>query len=405
MTALRFYYDVVCPYAYMASVQVEALARAAGATLIWEPILLGGVFRSIQAPDSPAERMSPHRARMNLLDISRQAELLGMSIRMPSAHPRRTVDAMRLLVAAPPHTRPDLSRALFEAYWALGLDVADRNVLDTIARKFGINPSEIDSPAAKEGLYANTARAVADGVFGVPGFVVDGRLWWGADRIHLVAQALGLSHWPLTNEASNSNIKGLSLTFFHDFSSPFSYLASTQIERVAAEHGALVQWTPILLGALFRSIGTPDVPLHAMNPTKQRYVAQDLRDWATWWGVPFRMPSVFPIRTVTALRVAILEPETTGVLYQAAWAHDEAIGDLDVLVGVLNNAGFSGDDLVRRTQSPEVKQQLRVNTETANQRGACGVPSYLIDDSWLFWGQDRLDQVGRALAGWRPEAG
>ena len=86
------------------------------------------------------------------------------------------------------------------------------------------------------------------------------------------------------------------LRFFHDFSSPFSYLAATQIEDVAARHGLEVDWCPILLGALFREIGTPDVPLFEMNEAKRRYMGKDLTDWSQRWRVPFRFPDRFPIR-------------------------------------------------------------------------------------------------------------
>ena len=79
--------------------------------------------------------------------------------------------------------------------------------------------------------------------------------------------------------------------FYFDFSSPFSYLASTQIEAVAARHGAELGYRPFLLGALFKIIGAPDVPFLAMSEPKRRNFAQDLHRWADHWGVPFRFPS------------------------------------------------------------------------------------------------------------------
>ena len=100
-------------------------------------------------------------------------------------------------------------------------------------------------------------------------------------------------------------VAGREVEFFHDFSSPFSYLAATQIERIAAEAGASVVYRPMLLGAIFREIGTPNVPLLAMNRNKQQYYSVDLENWARWWGVPLWFLPHFPLRTVTALRVAL----------------------------------------------------------------------------------------------------
>ncbi len=389
---LHFFYDVVCPYAYLASTQVERVAARRGVAVAWRPVLLGGLFRAVGAPDSPAAAMSAPRARLNLLDLHRQAEALGVPLRFPAAHPRRTVSAMRLIAGAPAAQRPALTHALFRAYWVDGEDVADRAVLERIARALEVDPAVMDE---KQTLFERTAEAAARGAFGVPAFAVDGqdRLWWGVDRLPLVERALPPA----------------AIRFFHDFASPFSYLASTQIERVAREHGARVEWAPILLGALFRDIGTPDVPLFAASPAKQRYLARDLQDWAERWGVPFRFPDAFPLRTVTALRVALVEPASAGAIYRAAWVDNRNIGDPATLRAVLDEAGFDGAALLVRADDPEIKAALRAHGEAAKAAGACGVPTFEVrrpdGARHLVWGQDRLDMVGRILDGWSPASG
>ena len=85
------------------------------------------------------------------------------------------------------------------------------------------------------------------------------------------------------------------LEFWYDFSSPWTYLASTQVERVAAEAGATLVWKPMLLGAVFRQLGTPNVPLLAMAESRRRYIAADIHYWASLWQVPFRFASRFPM--------------------------------------------------------------------------------------------------------------
>jgi len=400
-----FYYDIVCPYAYLASTRIEALAARCGAELRWRPMLLGGVFRAIGGNQDPNRTMSPARARMNLLDMHRWADHWGVPLSMPSAHPRRSVEAMRLLVGAPESVRPALSHALYRAYWVEGRDIADLDVLSTIAAEHGVDPKVIGGQAAREGLFAATDEAVSHGIFGVPAFVVDGRLIWGQDRLHLVEAALGGAPSAYVPQTQGGVIR-----FFHDFASPFSYLAAARIDKVAQAHGARVEWCPILLGALFRSIGTADVPLFEMNAPKRRYLARDLDDWAAHTGTPFHFPSHFPMRSVLPLRVALAEPRLTLPLYTAAWADDRAIDDVEVLSAVVRESGFDPGPLIAAAGSPEIKGRLRENTAAAEKAGACGVPTFEVRSTptaepLVFWGQDRIEMVQRALDGWRPNCG
>lgn len=395
MPSLQFYYDIACPYAYIASQRIEALAEARGAALEWRPVLLGGIYKQLQAPQVPMESWAPARAALGAQDLIRQAAWRGVPLRVPASHPQRTVSAMRLLVGSPPAARPGLTHALYRAYWVEGLDVTDRAVLAPLAAAHGVDPSVIDSPAARAGLYAATEAALQAGAFGVPSLVVGDRLWWGQDRLHFVDAALGGPRAPLPSPAGPPPAQ--EITFYHDFSSPFSYLASTQIERIARHYGVSVAWKPILLGALFRAIGTPNVPLLAMSPAKRDYYQRDLTDWAAWWGVPFGFPTTFPVRTVLPLRVSILEPRAIAPLYRALWAEDRDIGQPEVVADVLSAAGLD-PALVAATQQPHVKDALRQNTEDAQAAGACGVPTVAVGDQ-LIWGQDRLGMLADVLAG------
>jgi 2-hydroxychromene-2-carboxylate isomerase len=199
--------------------------------------------------------------------------------------------------------------------------------------------------------------------------------------------------------------------YWYDFSSPFSYLASTQVEAIAARHGATLVWRPMLLGALFKSLGTPMAPIQAAAPAKQRYVALELRYWSSHWGVPFRWSSHFPLRTVTPLRLAILAgeriAELSHALYEAAWVRNLDIGQDEVLAPLLAERGFD-PDLLERTREPGVKQALADSTAAALAAGVFGAPTFVVkrdDGDLLFWGQDRLPFVEKALQGWRPAAG
>jgi 2-hydroxychromene-2-carboxylate isomerase len=191
------------------------------------------------------------------------------------------------------------------------------------------------------------------------------------------------------------------LGFYYDFSSPYAYLGATQVERVARETGARLHWRPILVGALFNAIGTPNVPLAEFPAAKRSYMLRDLLHWSSHWGIKFRWPTRFPMRTVAPLRLVYAVEAAGGdvaalthALFAAYWVDDRDISDPAVL------ASFGELSAI---ESPAIKGALRAATDEAIAAGVCGVPSF-VARGHLFWGQDRLDLVGRVLAGWDPPA-
>jgi 2-hydroxychromene-2-carboxylate isomerase len=196
---------------------------------------------------------------------------------------------------------------------------------------------------------------------------------------------------------------------YFDVSSPFSYLALTQLPALS---NADLRLVPILVGALFRDIGQANVPMLAMPAPKMQYVGLEMARWARWWGVPFVMPSKFPQRTVTAQRLAILAAERSvdagmrlGIaLGRAMWAEQQDLEDDATLRAILEREGFPIEWLAQ-TQDARVKQALVDNTARAKASGVFGVPTFIVDEKYLFWGQDRLDLVADTLAGWKPTKG
>ena len=88
-------------------------------------------------------------------------------------------------------------------------------------------------------------------------------------------------------------------------------------------------------------------------------MARDLNDWADFWGVGFRFPDHFPLRTVAPLRAALVEPRLTTALYQAAWRDNRPIDDLSVLRDVIADAGGDPLEIEAKIQTPEIKARLR----------------------------------------------
>jgi 2-hydroxychromene-2-carboxylate isomerase len=152
----------------------------------------------------------------------------------------------------------------------------------------------------------------------------------------------------------------------------------------------------VLLGALFRSIGTPDVPLFAMPAAKQRLMGQELERWARERGVPFRFSTRFPIHSVKALRLVLAAPEAQRFelverLFRAAWVDDRDLSDEAELAAIAGDSGVDST-VLGAIASPEIKQALRACTAEAEAREVFGVPSFDVGGE-RFWGQDRIEQL------------
>jgi 2-hydroxychromene-2-carboxylate isomerase len=426
---LEFWFDFSCPYAYLASRRIEEIARAHGAELALCPMLLGGVFRAIGAGDGPMATLGPAKARNNVLDMARWAERMHAPFTLPAGHPMRTVRALRIFLGLPAAAWPAAMHAIYAAYWQRGEDVTRDAVIAGALAAAGIDAAAIaaaitgaETAAIKEDLRARTDRAVARGVFGAPACIVDREdgttpvLLWGQDRLGFLEAVL--DGWQLDAapppgarravevppRVGPARAPGRVIDFWFDFSSPFAYLGSTQIEAIAAAAGAELRWRPLLLGALFRDIGTPDVPLFAMPAAKRTYVGLDMMRWSRWWDVAFRWPSRFPQKSVTALRlvqVAGLPPALIHRLFRVMWVDDASLEDEAVLARACADAGVD-PSLIEATRAPAAKEALKASTDAARAAGVFGVPAMIVHGAGpepaVFWGQDRLELVARLAA-------
>jgi 2-hydroxychromene-2-carboxylate isomerase len=193
MRTLDFWFDYSCPYAYLASTQVEALAARTEARLVYRPMLLGGVFAANGTPQKLFATLSPAKAAHNARDLERWADLWGVPLVMPAGHPLRTVEALRATIAC--SVDPQIVRSLYRAYWVDGRGPSDEATLREVLGAAGHDASRIleaiARPEAKDDLRRRTDEAVALGIFGAPAFVVDGaRMYWGQDRMHFVERDL-----------------------------------------------------------------------------------------------------------------------------------------------------------------------------------------------------------------------
>jgi 2-hydroxychromene-2-carboxylate isomerase len=187
--------------------------------------------------------------------------------------------------------------------------------------------------------------------------------------------------------------------FFFDYGSPFSYLADTQLAALAQRTGATVVYRPMLLGAVLKETGNAS-PMTV--PAKGRYMGVELRRWARHYRVPFAANSFFPINTMRLMRGAVAAQQAEcfaqyhRAIYPAFWVDGANLGELEVIRVVLSQAGLNADLILTRIEEPDVKAQLRLNTEEAVRRGVFGAPTFFVGEE-MFWGNDRLTFVEEAL--------
>jgi 2-hydroxychromene-2-carboxylate isomerase len=193
------------------------------------------------------------------------------------------------------------------------------------------------------------------------------------------------------------------IEFWFDFGSPTTYLAHTQLPRIAREAGADLQYKPMLLGGVFKAAGSAS-PVSV--PAKGRWIMADLRRWAAHWGVPFSFNPHFPINTLTLMRGAVgLQmkrpadfPAYVDAVFGAMWVNPRNLGDAAELAHVVDSAGIGADEFMALVSDPEVKGELVSATERAVAKGIFGAPTCFVGERMHF-GQDRLHFVREDLRG------
>ncbi|WP_420428458.1 2-hydroxychromene-2-carboxylate isomerase [Algiphilus sp.] len=181
------------------------------------------------------------------------------------------------------------------------------------------------------------------------------------------------------------------IEFFFDPVSPYSYLAATQLDSLAARCGTTVVYKPMLLGAVFKATGNR---MPAAVPAKGRYMLTDLQRWAAFHQVPFQFPAVFPTDSKLAQRIACTLPEAerprwTLAVMRAYWVDGHDIGTEAGVRHALETLSMDAPAAIEAAQGEDAKAALKQLTDEAVSRGVFGAPSFFFGDA-LFWGFDRL---------------
>lgn len=196
---MRFLFDFISPYAYLAWTQIHALAARHQCTVEPVPVLFAGLLNA-HGHKGPAE--IPAKRLYVFKDCCRKAHRLGLPpLTPPPAHPFNPLLALRAAAFPPgagPGDDPQLQRrfidALFAATWTGGGGVESEEAVGAIAARVGLDPAAVlayaRSEPAKAALRQRTEDAIARGVFGVPTVLVGEELFWGSDSLELVEDYL-----------------------------------------------------------------------------------------------------------------------------------------------------------------------------------------------------------------------
>ena len=192
--------------------------------------------------------------------------------------------------------------------------------------------------------------------------------------------------------------------FYFDFGSPNAYFAHRVLPGIEARTGARFDYVPVLLGGLFKLSGN-QAPMMAFAgiPNKLKYEYREIERFiARHKLTAFRMNPHFPVNTLALMRGAVaaqdegvFEPYVEA-MFRFLWEEGRKLDDMAVLAQSLTDAGLPADRLMAGAQRQEVKDRLAANTRAAYERGAFGIPSFVVGNE-LFFGKDRLRDVEEEL--------
>jgi 2-hydroxychromene-2-carboxylate isomerase len=197
---------------------------------------------------------------------------------------------------------------------------------------------------------------------------------------------------------------GKTVDYYFSPISPWSYLGHARFAQMLARHGAQVNVKPMDLGKVFPVSG--GLPLPQRAPQRQAYRLVELQRWRDYLKVPLTIkPKFFPAASDLAATMIVAVKKLgedqamrlTGAILAACWTQERNVADADTLRAIAREQALDADALLTAAQSAETKAAYDQFTAEAIERQVFGAPTYVVDGV-LFWGQDRLDFVDRALS-------
>ncbi len=196
------------------------------------------------------------------------------------------------------------------------------------------------------------------------------------------------------------------IPFYFDFASPYSYIASLELDGISERQRCSFAWRPIMLGAALKISGAqPNIVV----PMKGDYMRRELERTAKRKGYAFHMPTKAPILSLLEARgyywLQDTHPEKALPFAKAIWSayftRDADITDRATVSRIASEIGVDGTDLIAATADPGIKKRLTDVTNGAVEAGVFGAPFFVVNGE-QFWGYDRLADLEAWLetGGW-----
>jgi len=198
---------------------------------------------------------------------------------------------------------------------------------------------------------------------------------------------------------------GRTVDYYFAPQSPWAYLGHQRLAEIVQRTGAALRVMPIDLGGKVFPI-SGGLPLGQRAPQRQAYRLVELKRYGQYLNVPLNVkPKYFPVGGDDAARLIIAADlahgaaaamAIAGAILAACWAQERNMADDKVLAELLHEQNLPVS-LLEQSHSQAVQVRYETYTQAAIDAGVFGAPSYVVDGE-IFWGQDRLDFVERALA-------
>lgn len=194
------------------------------------------------------------------------------------------------------------------------------------------------------------------------------------------------------------------IDYYFSTLSPYTYLAGTRMEAVAAKHGATIRYKPTdIMGLFERTGGTPPGQRH---PNRQEWRLQEMRRSAAKLGLAMNLkPAHWPTNPAPS-SYAIIAAQNAGGgdlaglvhgIMSAVWAEEKDIAEDMVVRGVLEAHGFDGG--LADSGMLAGAEEYAANLEEAIEKGVFGAPFYITENDERFWGQDKIEDLDLFLQG------
>jgi 2-hydroxychromene-2-carboxylate isomerase len=198
------------------------------------------------------------------------------------------------------------------------------------------------------------------------------------------------------------------LSCFYTLSSPWAYFGGPKLQDIVRRHRVKLVLKPFDFQEVVPKTG--GVPIRTRPKPRRDYHAVELARWRDYLGVPLNLaPRYYPqgnppaewnkhagFMVIAAQQAGLDAFPLSHAFLRALWAEERDISDPDTRKAIANENGYDGAVLVLAEGSDSVQNEYRANSIEAERRGVFGSPTFVLDDE-LFWGQDRLEFVDRAL--------